>query len=66
MFPFACSHRFDLSNRYEHAKIQLLLIKFNTKTPELREKTYLELQQCRFRNLRSSRYNSNWNLLRKV
>jgi len=30
--PFACSHRFYLSNRYEHAKIQLLLIKFNTRT----------------------------------
>jgi len=32
-FLFACSHRFDLSNRYEHAKVQLLLIKFNTETP---------------------------------
>ena len=33
MFPFACSHWFDLSNRYERAKVQLLLIKFNTRTP---------------------------------
>jgi len=33
IFPFACSHRFDLSNRYEHAKVQLLLIKFDTRTP---------------------------------
>jgi len=28
VFAFPCSHRFDLSNRYEHAKVQLLLIKF--------------------------------------
>ena len=33
IFPFACSHRFDFSNRYEHTKVQLLLIKFNTRTP---------------------------------
>jgi len=33
MFAFACSHRFDPSNRYEHAKVQLLLIKFSTRTP---------------------------------
>ena len=33
IFPFACSHRFDLSKRYEHAKVQRLLIKFNTRTP---------------------------------
>jgi len=52
IFPFACSHRFDLSNRHEHAKVQLLLMKFNTRTPG--KKTYLELQRCRFRNLRSS------------
>jgi len=33
IFPFAWSHRFELSNRYEHAKIQLLLINFNTRNP---------------------------------
>ena len=33
MFPFAWSHRFELSNRYEDAKIQLLLIRFNTINP---------------------------------
>ena len=64
IFPFACSLRFDLSNRYEHANVQSLLIKFNTGTPG--KKTYLELQRCRFRNLQSSRYNSNWNSLTKV
>jgi len=36
MFPFACSHWFDLSNRYEGAKVQLLLIKFNTRTPGIK------------------------------
>jgi len=33
MFPFAWSHRFELSNRYEHTKIQLLLMRFDTRNP---------------------------------
>ena len=62
IFLFACSNQFALSNKYEHAKIQLLLMKLNTRKLNtivfFREKIYLELQRCRFRNLRSSRYNS--------
>jgi len=33
IYLFACSHPFELSNRYGYAKVQLLLIKFNTRTP---------------------------------
>ena len=47
-----------LTGMYEHAKVQLLLIKFNNRTPG-KNIPVLELQRCRFRNLRSSRYDSN-------
>jgi len=44
-----------LTGMYDHAKVQLLLTKFNTTTPG-KNIPVLELQRCRFWNLRSSRY----------